>query len=1201
MADLNVKIGSITADIDLKNDKFMASAQQVIKTSEEVVARVNKQFNQIGVGAGALGIEKMLNSALASADKLVVGARIMRQGSFLEAMGLDPDSLSRGLSASSKVLAGFAAKVPAVFKGVVTDISKELPPVFNQASMLGMPALTKMQAFTQGVKNTFRDVATTAVGALGQAFSGLQSVASGALSAIATGAKSLLSPLSAVKNFIFSINGLLSGFVGWTLITRANQFEMLTDGFTKLTASVGSLSSTMLTKLRAATRGTVSDMELMRSTNNAVQFGIVKSEDQWARLAEAGRRLGQSVGRSTKDAMQDLALGIGRQSRLILDNIGLIVKVEDSQRAYAIAIGKTVDSLTEEEKRTAFFTAVMKAIDLKMLQLGKDTDLTAQSWARLTASMLNFWDRVGVAINGAALPELIGAVINNIRKPVLAFMRFIRNTIGDVYDIFKKLTEDVSSGKATLSDAFQQAFKFIASAIDGIVTVSMTILTETLIAITPSVINVLWAFFKDVVDSAVARALKYLQDTDFYKAMQSAMETAASMIPKQGFGAGSMGGGGYPATTDNSRVVQKIKEEGEFTADAIREAQKKIPEALAQGAPAIASAVKRAQEQLGIAGGSIGAEFTKKLTEGFQKMKFDATSSLRDMKGMVLTSAVQPLANLFDGLVEGVSSFLQKMPSVKAALRNLYADYQIDDWKQGTYTKGLIPPMADIQLNAAETGLVRGSEAVLGVIRNIIEAVNKATFATQKWLRGTDWDAAAAQAMAPYKKTLADLRKEMENVGLTTGDKRIREFTAAMVDLKDKVSPAMAADIAKVLEQFTIVGEALDAKKSVEEYKKALEELEESLLKLSLDKTPVSLDSLNSEIEKQIAEIKVKLASFAGLKEHADRIGPGEGGYISIGATENIRRAIEGLQKEIEDVDFDSLTQGLTETEKVAWKNDYVIADIVYKLGVKAPAAIALMRKSMETLGTSDLQNRIAKITGEIDKKIKELQNNAKLEYYGIPQEFLGQLQVMDQAIQDARDKNDADALKSAIQVKDRLMQLIGAISFGQLTKEVFTAVATGLTDAFARGEKISKAWAQIVSDIFRTQMSKAIERIGQSLEAALSALFAQLGAGSGIGAIGGGLVAIGAMILSNLNARKTSTVEDFSDAINSSEAIRGVVAGPTNIAISKIGEQLKTALFTTEMLLERIARGVEFGGTGGQSNGTLNSRNMAYPLTSSS
>ncbi len=144
--------------------------------------------------------------------------------------------------------------------------------------------------------------------------------------------------------------------------------------------------------------------------------------------------------------------------------------------------------------------------------------------------------------------------------------------------------------------------------------------------------------------------------------------------------------------------------------------------------------------------------------------------------------------------------------------------------------------------------------------------------------------------------------------------------------------------------------------------------------------------------------------------------------------------------------------------------------------------------------------------------------------------------------------------------------------------KSVTASMGTALWDAFEKGESISKAWAKISADFFRREFEKVMDSLGT----ALGDLFDSIGLGEGVGGALTGLLGLAGAIYNKMESKSTSTIEDFSEAINSSEAVRGVVAGPTNVAISKVGDSLKQALRTSEILLERIAIAVESGGGGG-------------------
>ena len=59
------------------------------------------------------------------------------------------------------------------------------------------------------------------------------------------------------------------------------------------------------------------------------------------------------MGTTVEFAMESLTLGLARGSRKILDNLAIMIKIGDVERNYAESIGKTVDALTEQEKKVA--------------------------------------------------------------------------------------------------------------------------------------------------------------------------------------------------------------------------------------------------------------------------------------------------------------------------------------------------------------------------------------------------------------------------------------------------------------------------------------------------------------------------------------------------------------------------------------------------------------------------------------------------------------------------------------------------------------------------------------------------------------------------------------------------------------------------------------------------------------------------------
>lgn len=166
-----------------------------------------------------------------------------------------------------------------------------------------------------------------------------------------------------------------------------------------------------LTKLQRASKGTVSDFALMNATNTLLigtsgrlRQAFLDNSDELMEIAKAANALNPALG-DTTFLYESLARGIKRSSPLILDNLGLVVKMEATYQDYADSIGKTVESLTTEEKQLALLNAVREA----GVQLTKDAATvnteTADSFAALDAETAN----LGTAIKEILAPPLSAA------------------------------------------------------------------------------------------------------------------------------------------------------------------------------------------------------------------------------------------------------------------------------------------------------------------------------------------------------------------------------------------------------------------------------------------------------------------------------------------------------------------------------------------------------------------------------------------------------------------------------------------------------------------------------------------------------------------------------------------------------------------------------------------------------------------------
>jgi hypothetical protein len=170
---------------------------------------------------------------------------------------------------------------------------------------------------------------------------------------------------------------------------------------------------------RKATNGMVSDAELMKKANLADSMGI--DEKTFKKLVTVAEASALKTGQSFDYMFNSIIVGTARSSRLLLDNLGIIVSVGQANDVYAAKIGKTVGALSAEEKQIAFVEAVARKSQGTLDEYAKATDRTAESFAKFDSNVQNLIDSLKVGLAKAfakVLPQ-----INTVLSELLDLLR----------------------------------------------------------------------------------------------------------------------------------------------------------------------------------------------------------------------------------------------------------------------------------------------------------------------------------------------------------------------------------------------------------------------------------------------------------------------------------------------------------------------------------------------------------------------------------------------------------------------------------------------------------------------------------------------------------------------------------------------------------------------------------------------------------
>jgi hypothetical protein len=203
-----------------------------------------------------------------------------------------------------------------------------------------------------------------------------------------------------VGGALFAAKGVIRGLGAITTAAeKVSKIKVMTTAFQNMGKQLG-FNAQSLEKLRKATNNTMSDMELLELANNALLLGIVKSDDEMATMFDTAQRLAKALGKDTRYGVESLVTGMGRQSRLMLDNIGIIVKADDAYKAMAKSIGTSVDGLTDAQKKQAFLTATMESAEKKVATLGAEEETTAD----LTSELKVAFEQLSLELGERANP-----------------------------------------------------------------------------------------------------------------------------------------------------------------------------------------------------------------------------------------------------------------------------------------------------------------------------------------------------------------------------------------------------------------------------------------------------------------------------------------------------------------------------------------------------------------------------------------------------------------------------------------------------------------------------------------------------------------------------------------------------------------------------------------------------------------------------
>ena len=211
--------------------------------------------------------------------------------------------------------------------------------------------------------------------------------------------------LSTAKGFSKQAQSISGGLVPAYAVLAANVFaitaafnalqrvaalDTLRQGLVETGAAAGQNLPFVANQLREITDAAISTEQAMRATALAMSAGF--NTAQLGELTKVAQGAAKALGRDLGDALDRLVRGTAKVEPEILDELGIIVRLDEAVENYALSINKSASSLTQFERSQAFLNATIEQGKKKFDDLNESVE--ENSFNKLAASFSNLSDGI---------------------------------------------------------------------------------------------------------------------------------------------------------------------------------------------------------------------------------------------------------------------------------------------------------------------------------------------------------------------------------------------------------------------------------------------------------------------------------------------------------------------------------------------------------------------------------------------------------------------------------------------------------------------------------------------------------------------------------------------------------------------------------------------------------------------------------------
>ena len=242
-------------------------------------------------------------------------------------------------------------------------------------------------------------------------------------------------------------------------LRRAAATQQLEEGLVRVGNAAGANLTYVAENIRDITGAAISMEAAMSSTALAFSSGF--SSTQLEDLTKVAKGASQALGRDMEDALTRLVKGTAKLEPEILDELGIMVRLDDAVDAYAVTIGKTGDQLTQFERRQAFLNATTEQGLKKFGDIAETLDPNA--YDQLAAAFTNL-SKTGLNLINTVLTPLVSFLGANPSALTGVLFLFGSTILKTILPAIGQMSESFSRSATAAGATAKKASKVVSKA-----------------------------------------------------------------------------------------------------------------------------------------------------------------------------------------------------------------------------------------------------------------------------------------------------------------------------------------------------------------------------------------------------------------------------------------------------------------------------------------------------------------------------------------------------------------------------------------------------------------------------------------------------------------------------------------------------------------------------------------------------------------